>query len=243
MIEQLTIENKRLHMRRSMVKLLYSISSVLLIFAIFLFAVCGLRLLQDAANSKGYLSGNHPDELAGNNQNSGLSILDQFEMIGTAEFGSMDNVSPLVEKAMEFALYLNPPKPPEPVIAQQPTIVPQPNYRPSTTARFRLLSTSYYLSSPEKSWALVSEPGKGDHWVAKGERVENFIVQSIEKGAIVYHDGNQTHKMDITVKEPAQLAQVRTQDKISITDTQTKIENEPLEILTSPLPAQDIGPG
>lgn len=219
-----------------MIKILYSIGSILMISAFFLFAVCGLRILQNTAKVNGNMSGNNYD--------SGFSIRDQFKMVSTAAQSGTENVSPLVEKAMEFALYLNPPKPPENVITNQPAAVLQPVYRPSTSIRFRLLSISYYLSSPEKSWALISEPGRGEHWVKKGERIANFVVDSIEKGAIVYKDGSSLQKMYVSVPEPAQLAQVISHDKISIVNPQNDLENEMQETpVSSPDPDQIFGPG
>ncbi len=176
-----------------MIKLLYIISLLALISAGVLFAHCGMLWLQGVPQDK-----NNPE----------ISILEKFQTLRSFSKKNNQVVIPLlVKQATTYALYLNPPEPPAPQKIPQPqktvhrTLV--------TTPKFRLLSTSYYRSNPEKSLALVSEPGKGDHWIKKGERLGQFVVESVEKGAIIYRDGNQLREMKITIKETVQLAQLK----------------------------------
>jgi hypothetical protein len=140
--------------------------------------------------------------------NPEISIAERFQAFRSFSTKNNDDViPPLVKQATAYAMYLNPPEPPAPKEAPQPK---KPVHRSlGTTPKFRLLSTTYYRSSPEKSLALVSEPGRGAHWIKKGERLGQFVVESVEKGAIVYRDGNQSHEMRITIKETVQLAQIK----------------------------------
>jgi len=176
-----------------MIKLLYIISLLALISAGVLFVHCGMLLLQGVPQDK-----NNPE----------ISILEKFQTLRSlSKKNNQVAIPPLVKQATAYALYLNPPEPPA------PQKIPRPQktvHRPLvTTPKFRLLSTSYYRSNPEKSLALVSEPGKGDHWIKKGERLGQFVVESVEKGAIIYRDGNQLREMKITIKETVQLAQLK----------------------------------
>ena len=38
--------------------------------------------------------------------------------------------------------------------------------------------------------ALVSEPGSGTGWVKKGARLGHFVVDKVERGTLVYRDGD-----------------------------------------------------
>ena len=119
-----------------------------------------------------------------------------------------ETVPPLVTQAAEFALYLDPPKPPAPrVTASAPRVNP-PVYRPPVVApKFRLLAISYYHSSPEKSLAMISEPGKGSYWIRQGDRLGHLVVERIGEQAIFYRDGSQSHQMSVDVKKTIQIAQ------------------------------------
>lgn len=118
-------------------------------------------------------------------------------------------VPPLVEQATAFAVYLQPPAPPAPKEAPKPKTAVQPAPRPPVaTPQFRLLATSCCLSSPEKSLALIAEPGKGDRWTRPGERLGHLVIESVENGTIVYRDGNQRHEMAVTMKEPVELGRL-----------------------------------
>jgi len=176
-----------------MIKTLYIISLLALISAGVLFVYCGTLVLRDVPQDK-----NNPE----------ISIIDKFQKSRNFNKKSKQVVTtPLVKQATTYALYLNPPEPPAPKKIPRPQ---QAVHRPVViTPKFRLLSTSYYRSDPDKSLALVSEPGKGDHWIKKDERLGHFIVESIKKGAIVYRDGNQSHEMKITVQNTVKLAPIK----------------------------------
>jgi len=121
--------------------------------------------------------------------------------------GTRDVASPLVEQAAAFARYLQPPAPPKE--AARPKAALQPAPRPPTaTPQFRLLATTYCHSSPEKSLALIAEPGKVDRWTRPGEHLGHFVIERIENGTIIYRDGNQRREMTVTMKEPVELARL-----------------------------------
>lgn len=179
-----------------MIKLLYSISLLVLISASLLFVLSVTQWGQDSSENK---------------DNSEISIVERYKKLGASGGrNNRDVISPLVKQASAYALYLNPPKPPAPKTVPRPTVHAQPvNRTVDITPKFRLLATTYYRSSPDKSLALVSEPGKGDHWVKKGERLGHFMVESVEKEGIFYRDGNQTREMKITKANTVQLAQIK----------------------------------
>ena len=76
--------------------------------------------------------------------------------------------NPLVTQAQLFALRINPPKPVEQVstVAQKPVETP----------KFRLLGTSVYPDDPNRSMALIDEPGKGVHWVVPSDKIGHLTV-------------------------------------------------------------------
>lgn len=179
-----------------MIKLLYAASLLILIAAGVVFTFCGTLCSQDAHRNGG---------------NSETSIVERFQTLGNLKGkNSQAVVSPLVKQATAYALYLTPPAPKTRKVAARVANSVRSVHRPVGTApKFRLLATSYYCSSPEKSLALVSEPGKGDHWVKKDERLGHFVVESVEKGSIVYRDGAKLHEVKIPTKKTVQFAKTR----------------------------------
>jgi hypothetical protein len=94
-------------------------------------------------------------------------IVEKFQSMGNLHRDSyQDKISPLVRHSSEFALIIDPPKPPAPpeikAESPQPKVTPT-AFAPRPSARFRLLATSYNRDRPEDSVALVSEPGRGEH--------------------------------------------------------------------------------
>lgn len=128
-----------------------------------------------------------------------------------------DPASPLLKQATAFASYLNPPTPPVPQELPPPRSGMQPAPRPpAVTPKFVLLSTSCYRFSPERSLALIAEPGKGGCWVKKGERVGYLIVEDIKDGAIVCRDGNQLREIAVTMKETPALARPKSNTSVAM---------------------------
>ena len=107
------------------------------------------------------------------------SIVEIFKGIGNiSKENEQEKESPLVSQAGEYALIINPPKPPQvvkKVEPSQPRITPPPvALAPRPSAKFKLLSTSFNRDRPEDSVALISEPGKGEHWAKVGDFIVSF---------------------------------------------------------------------
>lgn len=117
--------------------------------------------------------------------------------------GADNQVSPLVKQAKAFSLYLNPPKPkPKPGTKLQKTLgrksaIPKPK---TTTAKFKLIGTSYYQQQPEMSLALIDEPGKGLRWVWQSSKVGRLLFDQIKDGVVVIRDGKKTYEIAVEAR-------------------------------------------
>ena len=174
---------------------MFSISA--LVFAGYVLFLCTDQRLQYAQN---------------NTQDDSPSIVEKFLMLGnTHKDSNQEKISPLVSQSSEFALIIDPPKPAEVKVEQTllPKVTSPPAYAPRPSARFRLLATSCNRNRPEDSVALVSEPGKGEHWAKVGDFIGNFVLERIESGSIVYRYGNQVSEMAVVTRAPVRIAQER----------------------------------
>ena len=182
-----------------MVRALQTFSVLALISAGVVFVLCGAQLSQRAPEIEGDLS---------------LPILEKFRQSGDlGDKSSQETLSPLVKQAEAFALYLNPPQPPKPKKAPAPkrslketTLAVRPG---ELKPKFTLVATSYYRSRPEESMALVSEPGKEPCWVKEGMRLGHFVVEKVQRGMIVYRDGDRLVEMAIDRKVPDRTRQAK----------------------------------
>jgi hypothetical protein len=121
---------------------------------------------------------------------------------------SQDEISPLVRQAKLFAAYLNPPqayKNEATVPTHSTAISPEIKTAVSNkfvlhTPKFALHGTCYYPSRPEKSLALVWQPGGGGgtlSWIGQGARLGHFVVDEIKRSSIIYRAGEQKHVMKV----------------------------------------------
>ena len=151
-----------------------------------------------------------------------LSNTESFELYKeltlTGKFIKTDNklsdegqraITPLVKQAQIFALYLNPPESPNLKKNDEPELKPERTVaikkKPiKVTPKFELIATSYNHSRPEESLALVSQPGKGSHWIKSGEPIGHFKLESIEHKEILFSNGTDMHKMTIDIKGTVQ---------------------------------------
>jgi len=185
--------------------MLYVVSILCLSCASLLFGFCGVQWMQDVPRDErdSWISATERLRQSRNSHNSAAS-------------------SPLLEQAEAFALYLNPPKPPPRREASLPavsavSVSPPPAPRPpSPTPQFRILAISYYRSSPDKSLAMVWDANKGGYWIKKGDRLGHFVVERIEKEAIIYRDGDQLRQMAVAVKQPVPLARLKAKESASM---------------------------
>ena len=130
------------------------------------------------------------------------SVKEKFENAADIKAKKGDNrVSPLVEQADAFALYLNPVKQPvrtiskgvkTPNIASNITITPQ----------FKVYATSFYPENPQLSQALIDEPGKGRFWVRQSSMVGHLLVEQVKDGLVIVKGNEETFELKIE-KEPS----------------------------------------
>lgn len=109
--------------------------------------------------------------------------------------------SPLVTQANAFAKYLKPDKPRPAVTGPRPgPTTPAPlKVRP----KFPLLAT-VVSENPERSIALINEPGGGPRWVRQGSEVMHLVIEQIKEGLIVYRDGQKTSEIQVEPRPPRQ---------------------------------------
>lgn len=97
---------------------------------------------------------------------------------------SESRVSPLVQQAEAYALYLNPPKPRIPNTPRGPATTAVAR-QPAVTPRFVVIGTSVHESRPELSLALIDQPGKGLYWVKQSSTVGHLKIEQIKNGLVV----------------------------------------------------------
>ena len=133
-------------------------------------------------------------------------------------------ISPLVKQARAFALYLNPPAPKRPPrIATRPSR-PRPKV---TSAKFKLLGTSFYALHPDLSLALIDEVGKGIRWVRRSGRVGHLVIEQIKDGLVVVKDGERTFEVAV-VERPKKVNLIKS-STLDETDTESALQLQPAE--------------
>jgi hypothetical protein len=182
-----------------MPKALQLLSVLALTSAGLVFGLCVPRALRDDPQIEKFLAS---------------SAVERFRQAGDNNMhdGGHQN-PPLVRQAEAFALYLNPPQPVKNVEAMAPVsglkqaaLATRPT---EPTPKFTLIATSCYRSRPEQSMALICEPGGGTRWVKQGAHLGHFVVEKVERGMVVYRDGDQLCKMVLDMKAPVRAAQAR----------------------------------
>lgn len=130
--------------------------------------------------------------------------IEQFKKLkGSKARATKSQISPLVEQAQAFALYLNPPKPkPKRPAPSRATPGTKPRPIVPVSPKFKLLGTSFYASHPELSLALIDEPGKGPRWVRQSSEVGHLIFEQIKDGLVVVRDGQRTFELPVVERPP-----------------------------------------
>jgi hypothetical protein len=135
-------------------------------------------------------------------------------------------ISPLVKQARAFALYLNPPAPKRPAISRPSRVRPAP--RPKvTSAKFKLLGTSFYALHPDLSLALIDEVGKGIRWVRQSGRVGHLVIEQIKDGLVVVKDGERTFEVAV-VERPKKVNLIKS-STLDKTDAKAARQVDPEE--------------
>lgn len=104
-----------------------------------------------------------------------------------------DQVSPLTKEAMAFALYLNPPPPSRSRAKRYVTArkgsKPSPR---SVSVKFSLVGTSLHSSDPNRSMALINQPGSGYRWVRQNSKVGHLLIEQVKDGFVIIRDGKKS---------------------------------------------------
>lgn len=131
-------------------------------------------------------------------------VVDKFTAAeGQRAKAGSDQISPLVQQARAFALYLNPPAP---KISRNPkTGKGMINSKVNVTPKFTVIGTSYYQQRPELSLALIDEPGKGIHWVKQSTNVGHLFIQEVKDGLIIVKGGKETFELVAERSKPKSL--------------------------------------
>ncbi len=131
-------------------------------------------------------------------------VIEKFnKTMGNKSKTSQDEISPLVQQAGAFALYLNPPpaKTPRAATGRTAGITRGPAVPP----KFKIIGTSYYKDRPELSLVLIDEPGKGLHWYRQSSEVGHFLIEQVKDGIVVFNDGKDTFEQKAEQKQELSL--------------------------------------
>jgi hypothetical protein len=131
-------------------------------------------------------------------------VIEKFnKTMGNKAKTGQDEISPLVQQAGAFALYLNPPpaKTPRTAAGRTTGITSGPAVPP----KFKVIGTSYYKDRPELSMALIDEPGKGLHWYRQSSEVGHFLIEQVKDGIVVFNDGKGTFEQKAEQKQELSL--------------------------------------
>lgn len=131
-------------------------------------------------------------------------VIEKFnKTVGNKAKTGQNEISPLVQQAGAFALYLNPPPAKTPRAATGRTT--DTTRGPAVTPKFKLLGTSYYKGQPELSLALIDEPGKGLHWFRQSSKLGHLLIEQVKDGIVVFKDGKGTFELQAEQKPELSL--------------------------------------
>jgi hypothetical protein len=128
------------------------------------------------------------------------SVREKFENVADNKSkASGSRVSPLVEQAEAFALYLNPLKPTIQKTAKgaKTTSI---SSRVSVTPKFKVFGTIYCAGNPELSQALIDEPGRERRWVRQSGKVGHLLIEQVKDGLVVVKSSNKTFEIPVEEK-------------------------------------------
>jgi hypothetical protein len=132
-------------------------------------------------------------------------------------------VSPLVEQAEAFALFLNPLKSTIQKASKEAKTTNLADRLP-VTPKFKVFATSYYAENPDLSQALIDEPGRGRHWVRQSSKVGHLLVEQVKDGLVVVKSSKETFELEIEQK-PDTTSLNRTSPASSLRSSQSPLKS------------------
>jgi hypothetical protein len=121
------------------------------------------------------------------------SVVAEFKKSAAAPQGQT-KTSPLVAQADKLKTRIDPPPPPKPVDGG-PDGGPKGSEKalppPPPPAKFEVIATCVNPANPSKSFALLSQPGKGLFWVKPKDEVNRTVIKEVLSGKIVDADGRE----------------------------------------------------
>jgi hypothetical protein len=96
-----------------------------------------------------------------------------------------------------------------------------------TSAKFKLLGTSFYALHPDLSLAMIDEPGKGIRWVRRSGRVGHLVIEQIKDGLVVVKDGERTFEVAV-VERPKKVNLIKS-STLDKTDAKAARQVDPEE--------------
>jgi hypothetical protein len=175
-----------------MVRLLYGLGVLALVGAGVVFALCLRQWSRDDPTSQ-WLA-----------DQPGAS--ERFRRQVEKDAGAKPKASPLVTQAEVLAKLLAPPpapkkkepRAPEKAVVKAepvPTRVPAAEISP----KFKLRGTSYCSWHPERSMALIVEPGAkdGGRWVRQGAQIGHFVIHQIRPSSVLCQAGERVCKLAV----------------------------------------------
>ena len=157
------------------------------------------------------------------------SVKEKFEDVSDNKAKAGESrVSPLVEQAEAFALYLNPVKP---VVRTTSKVTKTTNIdsKVAVTPKFPVYATIYFAGNPELSQALIDEPGRERRWVRQSSQVGHLFIEQIKDGVVVVTSGGKTFDLLLEEKPETNILN-RSSSSVS---TKTGVSSR----IRSPLPS------
>lgn len=152
------------------------------------------------------------------------SVKEKFEDVADNKAKTGESrVSPLVEQAEAFALFLNPLKS---TIQKAVKGAKTTNFadRLPVTPKFKVFVTSYCADNPELSLALIDEPGRGRYWVRQSSKVGHLLVEQVKDGLVVVKSSKETFELEIEQK-PNTTPPNRTSPASSLRSSQGRLKS------------------
>ena len=155
---------------------------------------------------------------------------------------SLTRTPPLVQQAIAFSAYLDPPAPPsvslgpsqsvatvaDPASPSRVEVAAVAEVRPSLSSpKFELHGISYYRADPSLSMAMICEPGGSRRWVRPGDKIGHVVIERIENDGLIYQDGVQLRTMALAPGEAIERFTSQAENDRQPKPSVTPVQNTP----------------